>query len=142
MGFAACLNLGNFVPAMIAYTPFLIPAEDWDMLERWWVRSVKRVDFGARVQTRLSAWIFRLAALLTPGREGGGVGDSGCSSGGILDLGDLRMLTAPNVVSQEALKENRTFAALGIDTPTTMASVVPGYLERFQLHGQFAHYQG
>ncbi len=68
MGFAMCLNLGNFVPGMIAYTPFLIPGEDWDALERWWARSVQRVDFAARVRTRLSSWILRVAALLTPGR--------------------------------------------------------------------------
>ena len=68
VGFAMCLNLGSFVPAMIAYTPFLIPGEDWDAMERWWVRSVKRVDLAARVRARLSSWILRLAALLTPGR--------------------------------------------------------------------------
>jgi len=37
-------------------------------MERWWVRSVKRVDLAARVRARLSSWILRLAALLTPGR--------------------------------------------------------------------------
>jgi hypothetical protein len=68
LGFAACLNLGNFVPAMIAYTPNFIRGEDWDALERWWARSVKRVDFATRVRTRLTSWIVRLAALLTPGR--------------------------------------------------------------------------
>ena len=46
LGFAACLNLGNFVPAMIAYTPNFIRGEDWDALERWWARSVKRFDWG------------------------------------------------------------------------------------------------
>ncbi|HXU03583.1 MAG TPA: HTTM domain-containing protein [Polyangia bacterium] len=68
MGFAACLNLGNFVPAMIAYTPNFIRGEDWDALERWWARSGKRVALGTRVRARLSSWILRLAALLTPGR--------------------------------------------------------------------------
>ena len=68
LGFAACLNLGNFVPAMIAYTPNFIPGETWDALARWWARSVKRVDFGERVRLRLTSRILRLAALLTPGR--------------------------------------------------------------------------
>jgi hypothetical protein len=68
LGFAACLNLGNFVPAMIAYTPNFIRGEDWDALERWWARSIKRADFGARVRTRLTGGILRAAALLTPGR--------------------------------------------------------------------------
>ena len=50
LGFAACLNLGNFVPAMIAYAPSFMPGEDWDALGRWWARSVKRVDLAARIR--------------------------------------------------------------------------------------------
>jgi predicted DCC family thiol-disulfide oxidoreductase YuxK len=34
-GFALFLNLGVFVPAMIAFTPNLIPGADWDALARW-----------------------------------------------------------------------------------------------------------
>src|SRR4051794_17572531 len=68
LGFAACLNLGNFVPAMIAYTPNFIRGEDWDAFARWWARRADRVDFGKRLSTRLTSWILRLAALLTPGR--------------------------------------------------------------------------
>jgi hypothetical protein len=68
LGFAACLNLGNFVPAMIAFTPNLIPGEDWDAFERWWVKKATRVDVGARIKSRLSSGIERIAALLTPGR--------------------------------------------------------------------------
>jgi len=68
MGFAACLNLGNFVPAMIAFTPNYIRGEDWDAFERWWARNVRRAAFGARVHARLTAIIERAAVLLTPGR--------------------------------------------------------------------------
>lgn len=34
-GFGLFLNLGVFVPAMIAFTPHLLRPEDWDALERW-----------------------------------------------------------------------------------------------------------
>jgi predicted DCC family thiol-disulfide oxidoreductase YuxK len=34
-GFALFLNLGVFVPAMIAFAPNLIPGADWDALARW-----------------------------------------------------------------------------------------------------------
>jgi len=68
MGFAACLNLGNFVPAMIAYAPNFIRGEDWDAFERWWARSDKRAAFGARIVARLTAIIGQAAVLLTPGR--------------------------------------------------------------------------
>ena len=59
-----------------------------------------------------------------------------------LTVDQVRLLQRPNVVSEAATKENRTLAALGIVAPRTMASVVPAYLERFQPHGQFAHYRG
>ena len=52
------------------------------------------------------------------------------------------MLQRDNVVSISAKEEGRTLAGLGIEHPHTMEAVVPGYLERFQPHGQFAHYRG
>ncbi|HMC95112.1 MAG TPA: HTTM domain-containing protein [Polyangia bacterium] len=67
-GFGVCLNLGNFVPAMIVYTPNFIPGEDWDALGRWWARSPRRVRWSTRLRTRAVSIIERAAALLTPGR--------------------------------------------------------------------------
>jgi uncharacterized protein YbjT (DUF2867 family) len=58
-----------------------------------------------------------------------------------LTVDQVRMLMRHNVVSEAALREGRTLAGLGIDHPHTMAAVVPAYLERFQPHGQFAHYK-
>jgi len=51
------------------------------------------------------------------------------------------MLQGDNVVSQAAQGEGATLAGLGIEQAHTMEAVVPGYLERFQPHGQFAHYR-
>jgi NADH dehydrogenase len=59
-----------------------------------------------------------------------------------LTVDQLRMLQRPNVVSDAATEQGRTLAALGVVRPQTMASIVPGYLERFQPHGQYAHYRG
>jgi uncharacterized protein YbjT (DUF2867 family) len=59
-----------------------------------------------------------------------------------LTVDQVRMLQRPNVVSDAARQEGRTLAALGIAQPQSLAAVVPGYLERFQPHGQFAHYRG
>jgi uncharacterized protein YbjT (DUF2867 family) len=59
-----------------------------------------------------------------------------------LTVDQVRMLQAPNVVSEAAFKERRTLAGLGIANPRAMAAIVPEYLERFQPHGQFAHYRG
>ena len=50
------------------------------------------------------------------------------------------MLQRDNVVSLSAEEEGRTLTWLGIEHPHAMAAIVPGYLERFKPHGQFAHY--
>ena len=59
-----------------------------------------------------------------------------------LTVDQVRMLQSDNVVSKAAQAEGRVLAGLGIEHPHTMEAVVPGYLERFQPHGQFAHYRG
>ena len=59
-----------------------------------------------------------------------------------LTVDQIRMLQAENVVSTAAEAEGRTLAGLGIERAHTMETVVPAYLERFQPHGQFAHYRG
>jgi NADH dehydrogenase len=59
-----------------------------------------------------------------------------------LTVDQIRMLQSDNIVSKTAQAEGRVLAGLGIAHPHTMEAVVPGYLERFQPHGQFAHYQG
>lgn len=59
-----------------------------------------------------------------------------------ITVDQVRLLQRDNVVSRAAQDEGRVLAALGVDHPQTMEAVVPGYLERFQPHGQFAHYRG
>jgi hypothetical protein len=66
-GFALCMNLGNFVPAMMAYTPILLRREDWDAIERWWLRGARRAARGERLAKHVSALVTRAAAALTPG---------------------------------------------------------------------------
>ena len=60
-----CLNLGIFVPAMIAFTPNLLAGEDWDALARWWARRHRRTLLLERLAARTSRAIERAAALLT-----------------------------------------------------------------------------
>lgn len=59
-----------------------------------------------------------------------------------ITVDQVRLLKNDNVVSDTAIREGRTIAALGVATPTSIAAVVPGYLERFKPKGQFAHYRG
>jgi len=58
-----------------------------------------------------------------------------------ITVDQVRMLMRPVVVSAAAEEEGRTLQGLGIEHPHAMAAIVPGYLERFQPHGQFAHYR-
>jgi NADH dehydrogenase len=59
-----------------------------------------------------------------------------------ITVDQVRALTEPNVVTEGAQAEGRTLDGLGLESPHAMAAIVPAYLERFQPHGQFAHYRG
>ena len=59
-----------------------------------------------------------------------------------LTVDQVRMLQSDNIVSKAALDQGRTIAGLGVGELHTIGSIVPGYLERFQPKGQFAHYRG
>jgi NADH dehydrogenase len=78
-------------------------------------------------------WAAKLGALLTVPLP---------NSSRPLTVDQVRLLQRDNVVSKAAEAEGRTLAGLGIPHVHNMESVVPAYLERFQPHGQFAHYRG
>lgn len=54
----------------------------------------------------------------------------------LLTNDQVTQLQSDNVVSDEAIKEGRTFAATGI-TPPTIGAILPSYLWRFRATGQF-----
>ncbi len=54
----------------------------------------------------------------------------------VLTRDQLLMLAKDNVVSGEAIAENRTFEAFGIK-PTAIEAIVPSYLKRFRKRGQY-----
>jgi len=61
VGIGLFFNLGIFAPVMIAFTPFLVGAEDWDALDRWWA---KRRRTAANAPTGIGLRLGRgLAAL-------------------------------------------------------------------------------
>jgi hypothetical protein len=68
-GFGLFMNLGNFVPAMIAYTPNFIPGADWDALARWWRRSPRRAQSWDAFRARQSGRVHRAAAYFSLGRS-------------------------------------------------------------------------
>jgi NADH dehydrogenase len=85
-----------------------------------------------RFYLRIPFWLAKLGALLTVPLPNGLRP---------LTVDQIRMLQRDNVVSKAAEAEGLILAGLGIGHPHTMEAVVPGYLERFQPHGQYAHYR-
>jgi NADH dehydrogenase len=99
-----------------------------ELLDRTMAWSGRR-----RLYLRLPFWAAKLGALLTVPLP---------NSLRPLTVDQVRSLQTDNVVGKIAEAEGRTLAGLGIEHPQTMEAVVPGYLQRFQPHGQFAHYRG
>ncbi|KKB78710.1 3-beta hydroxysteroid dehydrogenase [Devosia soli] len=54
----------------------------------------------------------------------------------VITADQVELLGVDNIVSPEAIKDKRTFAAFGIE-PTSMDTVLPEYMWRFRKHGQF-----
>jgi NADH dehydrogenase len=106
-------------PEVVTFRQLLDLVQAWTARPRWYVR--------------IPFWLAQVGAFLTLPLPNGMRP---------LTVDQVRMLTRPNVVSEEAMREGRTLAGLGIASPHAMATVVPGYLERFQPHGQFANYRG
>jgi uncharacterized protein YbjT (DUF2867 family) len=106
-------------PDVVTFRRLLDLTQDWSARKRWYVR--------------IPFWLAQVGAFLTVPLP---------NSMRPLTVDQVRMLTQPNVVSDAAIREGRTLAGLGIDPPHAMATIVPGYLERFRPHGQFASYRG
>jgi hypothetical protein len=68
-GFGLFMNLGIFVPAMIAYTPHFIHGDDWDAFERWWRRSPARWRRAAALEARVASALRRAGRLFSLGRS-------------------------------------------------------------------------
>ena len=54
----------------------------------------------------------------------------------LLTADQVDLLGHDNVVSADAIRDKRSFAAFGI-TPTAMDTILPSYMWRFRKHGQF-----
>jgi hypothetical protein len=140
-GIGMCMNLGNFVPAMIAFAPNLLRGEDWDALQRWWARSSRRTRLSGAFQERARAVIVRAAALLTPGRTVR-VAEPGPVVASVLRrvpvLRELAVAGFVVVACHQVLDENQA-ARRVIDhhnTPAMNAAVT--YLNLFQGWSMFA----
>jgi len=106
-------------PEIITFRQLLDRVQEWSQRKRLYLP--------------LPFWVAKFGALLTlplPNRMRP------------LTVDQLRMLKSDNVLSAATQADERTLAGLGIEHPHTMETVVPSYLQRFQPHGQYAHYRG
>ena len=124
IGFAFFLNLGMFVPAMLAFTPNLLSPEDWRALEAWRAKLARR-KFAAVDSLRAAfSWLSRYSPAPGPAkrRKAPEV------------LAALCMLVAGN----ELLAENpaaRRFVRVGVPRP---AQAAVSYLQLFEAWTMFA----
>ena len=140
-GFAACMNLGNFVPGMIAYTPIFVRGEDWDALGRWWARGARRSPWPSRWDQPVASLVGRFAAALSPGRFAR-VAEPGPMAAALrrrLPLArELTVVAFIIVASNQLFDENA--AAHGLiahhNSPAMAAAVT--YLDLFQGWSMFA----
>jgi uncharacterized protein YbjT (DUF2867 family) len=58
--------------------------------------------------------------------------------GAPITLDQLRMLQHNNVVSAEAIRDQRTLQGLGVAEPRSIEIIVPGYLQRYRPRGEFS----
>jgi NADH dehydrogenase len=105
-------------PDVVTFRQLLDLAQLWCGRRRWYVS--------------LPFWLAQVAAFVTTPLP---------NSWRPITVDQVRQLVDDNVVSAAAAEEGRSLAGLGIANPHAMATIVPGYLERFQSHGQFAHYR-
>lgn len=113
----AIYELGG--PEVVSFRQLLDLVQMWSGRRRWYMR--------------IPFWLAQVGAFLTVPLP---------NTMRPLTVDQVRLLSYPNVVSEAAIAEMRTLEGLGIASPYAMATIVPGYLERFQPHGQFAHYRG
>jgi uncharacterized protein YbjT (DUF2867 family) len=106
-------------PDVVILRQILDLTQQWSGHKRWYIR--------------IPFWLAQVGAFLTVPLPNGLRP---------LTVDQVRSLTEPNVVGDAAVSEGRTLSGLGIAQPHAMSAIVPGYLERFQPHGQFAHYRG
>ncbi len=122
LGFALFLNLSIFVPAMLAYTPFLLTPQDWALFEAWWIRRPRRLPAAPR---RALEWLARFAR--APTRSG--------FAGRFLSewVIGLTMLVAGN----QLVSENHPVNQLHVKVPLATRMAV-SYLQLFEAWSMFA----
>jgi hypothetical protein len=135
LGFALFVNLGVFVPAMLAFAVHFVPGEDWDALERLWARrgnARERLrELAGRVETFARAFV-RKATPSEPAPAfrwlSGRVGTAREAAAGLLVL----------AVIVQALFDNSEVTKLSREHEPTFLAATVSYLQAFQAWSMYA----
>ncbi len=58
--------------------------------------------------------------------------------GAPITIDQIKMLQSDNIVSPEAIRDQRTLQGLGVDEPRSAEAIVPSYLQRYRPRGEFS----
>ncbi|HVT08516.1 MAG TPA: HTTM domain-containing protein [Polyangia bacterium] len=139
VGFGVFMNLGIFVPAMLAFTPFLVPASDWDRLERLWATSSLGQtirQLAARVQDDL-----RRRGLLLPGAR---AVDEAASEAAVprrralARAREAMVLALMAIATCGAIFDNAAATHVRPEVQPEATRAILGYLQMFQIWAMFA----
>ncbi|MFL5307046.1 MAG: HTTM domain-containing protein [Polyangia bacterium] len=136
VGFGLFLNLGIFVPAMLVFAPFLVPASDWDRLERLWSTSIVGAT-TKRVLARAFAVLERrgLLGARTPAREPVSSGISLRSRARVREGAVLALMAC---AAGGAIFDNSDITHVPAALEPRAVAAVVGYLQIYQVWTMFA----
>jgi hypothetical protein len=135
IGFAVFLNLGVFVPAMLAFTPNLLSAQDWDLLGRW---AARRGGPGVVLSAARRAWLSVARVLLRLERPGPPAPLAHLLRSRLAYLREALVVAAIVVAANQLLVENGSIRRLiRFRQPEPLLAAMT-YLQLFQGWAMFA----
>jgi hypothetical protein len=137
LGFATFLNLGIFVPAMIAYTPYLLVPADWDVLERLAARLDVEAALRAKAPPLLRrAFEWLVAHASVPASEGPADARGSFLARPELKEGVLAVFAA--CATSQVLVENNTVTHFNPAWQPRWMHAAASYLQTFQGWAMYA----
>jgi len=143
VGFAVFLNLGVFVPAMLVFTPFLVPASDWDRLERLWASSslgkATRHLAGRALDDLRRRGLLSVGAVAPDQHAPEALSETAASRARALSrIREAVVVALMAVATCGAIFDNAPLTHVRAEAEPEAARAVLGYLQMFQIWAMFA----
>jgi hypothetical protein len=134
-GFALFVNLGVFVPAMLAFAVHFVPREDWDGLERWWARRGNARERLRELAERVETLARTFVRKPTPANPAPAFAWLSGRAGTVREAAAGLLVLALVV---QALFENPNVTKLSPEKEPTLLFATVSYLQAFQAWGMYA----